>query len=155
MGEVRIASEGTLWAVQASGSGNTFVTASAPASALIAYVTDFTYNSAQTVVQIMERGVPSHNKITQKQGIPVTFNALWTGAFPTAGSGGGATVPMWHLEHRASAAEIGDGSTGAYNLFIGAALQSVQFTERAEGDQLALSFMALGCVLNTGSGYIK
>lgn len=155
MAEVRVQSEGTLWFVRASGSGNTFVTAASPVSGLFAYVDSFTYNSAQTRTTIMDRGIPSHHKITQKQPIAVTFNALWTGALPTAASGGGATVPMIHLEHRASAAEIGDGTTGAYNLFIGCALDSMQFSERAEGDQISFSVNALACVLNTGSGYVK
>lgn len=155
MPEVRVMVEGSLRVVQASGSGATWATASAPVSALLGYITDFTYTSAQTVTTISDRGRPTHHKLTEFAPIDISFSFLTTGAFPSAVSGSGATVPMWHLEHRASAAEIGNGTTGVYNEILGFALQSYQFTEGKEGNKIALKGRALGIVRDTGSGFLS
>lgn len=155
MAEVRVQLEGSFRVVQGSGSGATWATASAPPSGLLAYVQSFNFTSAQTVTTITERGIPSHHKITQKAPINLTVNALWTGGMPTALTASGATVPLYHGEFRASAAEIGNGNTGFYYQFFGLALQSVQLTEQSNGDTLALQYMALGMVGPTGSGYLS
>jgi len=153
MAEVRVMAEGTLRLVQASGSGASWATASAPASALMGFCKSFSYTSAQTVTTISERGIPNHNKITEKAPIDVTFQLLWTGVFPTAASGASATVPMWHLEHRASAAEIAAGSA-FYHQFYGGALQSIKFTEATDGNTIDLTYRCLGMNGGTASGYI-
>lgn len=153
--EVRVMSEGSLRFVRGSGSGNTFATASAPVSGLFAYVRSFSYTSAQNVQTVSDRGVPSHHKITQYTPVDVTFQCGWTGGYPSAITGGGATVPLFHLEHRASAAEIGAGTTGVYNLFIGAALISQRLNESENEDTIDLTYRCLACVLNTGSGYLS
>lgn len=155
MAEVRVASEGSLWYVQASGSGRTWATAATPVSGLFAYVSNFKYTSAWTDTVIMERGVPDHHKITQRAPIDVTFDILYTGNIATALTGSGASVPMWHLEHRASAPEIGNGTTGAYYQFIGVALGQHQFSENPEGNSISFTTKALAMIGPTGSGYIK
>lgn len=155
MAEVRVQLEGSMRLVQGSGSGATWGTATTPVSALIGYVQSFNFTSAQTVTTITERGIPSHHKITQKAPIQLTVNYLWTGGFPSALTGSGATVPLFHGEFRASAAEIGNGSTGAYYQFMGLALQSVQLTEQPAGDTIAAQYMALAMVGPTGSGYLS
>lgn len=155
MGEVRVKREGTLWFVQASGSGRTWATATSPTSGYLAYVQSMAYTSAQTITTIMERNNPDHHKVTQVAPIDVTFTLLYTGGIPTALSGSGASVPMFHLEYRASAPEIGNGTTGAYFQFIGVALQQHQFTEADDGDTVAFTTRALAMTGPTGSGYIK
>lgn len=153
--EVRVMMEGTLRFVRQSGSGRTWATASAPVSGLLAYVQSFSYTSAQTLTTIRERGVPDHHKITEKAPIDVTFQCLFTGQIPTAISGSGATVPMWALEFRASAAEIGNGTTGTYIQFHGAGLQDLKFGEAKEGDTLDFTLRALALNGPTGSGYLS
>jgi hypothetical protein len=144
--------EGVLRFVQASGSGRTWATASAPASGLVAYVQSFSHTSAVNFVQINERGIPDHHKFVSKSPIDVTFNCLWTGSFTGALTASGSTVPMFHLEHRASAGELG--TTGFYHQYHGAVLTNVAFNEAAEGDTIALTFRALAMNGPTASGYL-
>lgn len=152
MAEVRIQAEGTLWFVQASGSGRTWATASAPASGLLGYVQSFSFTSGQTVTTIMERGIPDHHKVTEKAAIDVSFDFLSTGARFGYLTASGSTVPMAHLELRHSAAEL---NSGYYYQFHGAALQSDKFDEQKEGNKISISFRALAMNGPTASGYIR
>lgn len=153
--EVHTLQEGTLWWVQASGQGASWATASSPASGLFGYVQSFNYTSAQQIVTIADRGIPTHHKLQAKQPIQISVEFLWTGRIPSALSGSGATMPMFHLEHRASAAEIGNGTTGDYHQFYGAALNSNKLTENEQGNRVTFDLVALGMLGPTGSGYIK
>lgn len=141
--------------MQASGSGRAWATAATPVSGLFGYVTNFKYTSAWTDTVIMERGIPDHHKITQKAPIDVSFNFLYTGGIPSAVTGSGASVPMWHLEYRASAPEVGNGTTGFYHQFMGVVLNGAAFSENPEGNGIDGTFKALAMVGPTGSGYIK
>lgn len=154
MPEVRVQAEGSLWFVQASGSGRTWATASAPASGLVAFVQSFSHTSAANFVQVADSGVPDHHKMVSKSPIDVTFNCLWTGAFTGALTASGSTVPMWHLEYRASAAELGSNS-GFYYQYHGVVRTNDAFNEAAEGSTIALTFRALAMNGPTASGYIK
>lgn len=153
MGETRTHAEGLLRFVQASGSGRTWATASAPASGLVAYVQSYSHTSAISYTQIMERGIPDHHKFASKAPVDVTFDCLWTGAFAAALTASGATVPMLHLEHRAAAAEIG-ATSAFYHQYHGAVLTNISFTEAAEGDRISLTFRALSMNGPTASGYL-
>ena len=155
MAEVRIQAEGSLRFVRASGSGRTWATGAAAPAGILAYVRSFDYTSAQTITTVMDRGLPDHHKATQFAPIDVTFRCAWTGAYPSAVSGSGATVPMLHLEHRASAAEIGNGTTGVFHQFIGGALVSNKFTEGADENTIDLTYRFLSMVGPTGSGYLS
>jgi hypothetical protein len=140
--------------VHASGVGTSWATASAPASGLFGFVQSFSFTSGQTVTPIYERGIPNHQKVTQKQPITLTVQYLWTGSAQTIASGSGATVPMHHLEYRASAAEMAGTPSGYYYQFHGAAIQSVQFNEAAEGNNIQVQYQCLGMNGPTGSGYL-
>lgn len=155
MSEVRVAAEGSLWWVQASGSGRAFATGATPASGLVGYVTDFSFSSARTVTTIMERGNPDHHKESERSRIEPTFSMLWTGnhARPTA-SGSGASMPMFHLEFKALRPEDFAGS-GFYYQFHGAALQSFDFKEAKEGDNISMKYAALAMTGPTASGYLS
>ena len=155
MAEVRVQAEGTVWWVQASGSGRTWATATGPASGLVGFVKSLSFTSAQTIVTMMERGQPDHHKITQKTPPEITMEFLWTGSFltPTA-TGSGASLPMFHLEFRASAVERGAG-TGEYFQFHGCALTDNRVTEQEDGNRVSLTFRALAMNGPTASGYIK
>jgi hypothetical protein len=153
MAETRNMTEGTLRFVQASGSGRTWATASAPVSGLVAYVQSYSHTSAVNFVQISERGIPDHHKMAGKSPIDITFNCLWTGAFTGMLTASGTTVPMMHIEHRASAAELGAGSA-FYHQYHGAVLTNIGFTEAAEGNTIALTFRALAMNGPTASGYL-
>lgn len=155
MSEVRVAAEGSLWWVQASGSGRAWATAATPASGLVGYVTDFSFSSARTVTTIMERGLPDHHKESERSRIEPTFSMLWTGnhARPTA-TGTGASMPMFHLEFKATRPEDFAGS-GFYYQFHGAALQSFDFKEAKEGDNISMKYAALAVTGPTASGYLS
>jgi hypothetical protein len=153
MPEVRTMQEGVLRFVQGSGSGRTWATASAPASGLVAYVQSFSHTSAVNFTQVMERGVPDHHKFASRSPIDVTFTCLWTGAFTGMLTASGTTVPMMHLEHRASAVEFGAGSA-FYHQYHGAVLTNVAFNEAEAGNTIALSFRALAMNGPTASGYL-
>jgi hypothetical protein len=154
MPEVRVMAEGTLRFVQASGSGSTWATASAPVSGLVAYVQSFSHTSAANIVQISERGIPDHHKFAGRSPIDVTFACLWTGAFTGMLTASGSTMPMMHLEHRASAAELGT-TSAFYHQYHGAVLTNIGYTEAAEGNSISLTFRALAMNGPTASGYIK
>lgn len=152
MSEVRIMSEGSVWWVQASGTGSAWATASAPASGLYGFVRSFTFTSGQTVQTVMDRGVPHHQKVVSKQPISVNLNFAWTGAHPTAASGAGASVPMFHLEYKADRPEAA--GTGIFYQFHGAAQQNLQFSEGEQEDTIQQTFVALGMNGPTASGYL-
>lgn len=152
MAEVRTLAEGTLRWILASGSGTTWATASAAASGTFGYVTEFSYTSGQRTVQISDRGVPTHNKVVGKDAIQVQTTFLWTGHIPSAISGSGASVPMFHIEHVANAPE--NGNTGRYHQFHGAVVGSQQLSEAEEGNTIQLQFMALAMNGPTASGYL-
>lgn len=159
-GEVRIMAEGTFRVVQASGSGRTWATAATPVSALLGFVQNgMSITSAQTVTQIMDRGVPDHNKITEKAGIKVSISQLithHTGLFPMIHvTSSGTTVPMMHGEWRVSAAEIGNGATGTYYQFHGIATESLKITEDSKGNKIDYSFVCLAMTGPTGSGFLS
>lgn len=154
--EVFVMSEGALRVVQASASaGNAsgarvWATASAPPSALLAYVRSFSFTSAQQVATISDRGKPTHHKVTQSDAIQLTVNCGYTGAYPESLTASGATTPMYHLEFRANE----NNGSGRYYQFHGAVRQQLQFTENAGEDTVQMTFVCLGMNGPTGSGYI-
>lgn len=152
MAEIRSMREGELRFVQATGSGRTWATAATPVSGIFAYVRSMSWTSGATVNVISERGIPDHNKLVSRQPIQITVNAGWTGGIPSAASGAGASVPMFHLEYRASAAETP--TTGQYVQFHGVPLVSTQWTEGDE-DTMAFTFQALAMNGPTASGYLS
>ncbi len=153
MAEARIMAEGTLRSVQASGSGRTWATAAAAPTSLLGYVQSFSYSSAQTISTIMERGVPDHHKVTNKERITVDIEYIWTGSALNFLTSSGTTVPLVHLEHRASAAELG-AATAFYHQFHGCALMNRTITEAAEGNRVREQYVALAMNGPTASGYL-
>lgn len=153
--EVRTFPEGTLRFVQQSGSGRTWATAATPVSGLIGYVrAGQSIASARTINTIMERGYPDHHKFGEATPPEWTFSFLQTGIIPTAVTGAGASVPMWLLEHRASAPENGT-QTGIFNQLMGGVIISQGWTENAEGNVFNMTIRGLAQNLATGSGYLS
>jgi hypothetical protein len=152
MAEARTVREGSLWWVRASGSGRDWATASAPTSGLFGYVQSMTITSAETYQLISERGTPNHWKKIGEDAVQFTVSFHWTGILPSAISGSGASVPLFHLEHKAVAPE--NGNTGVYHQLHGVVFPNRQFTEGAPN-----SYQFQGQALNvngpTGSGYIN
>jgi hypothetical protein len=156
--EARVRAEGELRWVQASGSGKSWATAASPASGLLAYVTDFTWNSAVTDIQIFDRGALSHHKQTTEQVLTVNFTVqvAATGNLPVVASGSGASKMMAHLEFRMKRPEVAGGASagsGAYYTFHGVPLSQLAFTE-GDPNTLAYTLFALGMVGPTASGYL-
>jgi hypothetical protein len=154
MTEARVLREGTLRWVQGSGSGNVWATASAPTSGLLAYVESMTYTSAETFVAITERGTPDHFKKTMAAVINGTVNMNWTGQFPNAVSGSGASVPFFHWEHRASAGELGPNSA-VYTQLLGVVIPSQAWNEAEAANMLNVTWNALAMNGPTASGYLS
>lgn len=153
MTEVRNQYEGTLRWVNASGSGSTWATASAPTSGLLGFVTNFTYTSAQTTEVISNRGIPSHIKQIDKQPITCSWDLLWgiTGDYPVWTSGSGASVPMIHLELRSTAPEA---TAGIWLQIHGVVADSVTFTETNPANTQTWTCKGLAMMV-TGSGYLS
>lgn len=160
-GEIRVLAEGTLRGVQASGSGRTWATATSPISALYPFVQDgFSFTSAQTTIQVMERGVPDHHKVVEKAAIDVTFSnfvSYQTGQqVPlTLATSSGTTVIMQHLEYKSLAAEIGNGTTAMYYQFNGVIPNSFKYTENKNGNKMDFTFKCLSMTGPTGSGFLS
>jgi len=154
MTEVRSQNEGTLYWVQASGSGNLWATASAPASGTLGYVTNLTHTSARDIQQIFDRGKPKHHKWVQDQAITVQFDLQYgiTADYPPVNiTASGSTTPMIHMELKMTAPENG---ASEYFQYHGVALNSLQFTEATPANTQVWQGMALAMNGSTASGYL-
>ena len=158
--EVFVRAEGSLSMVQASASGGgasgarAWATGSAPPSAInFAYVDSFTFTSAQQLATVRNRALPTHHKQTMLDPIQVTFQLKWTGAYTAVLSASGATMPLAHLEFKATEALVAAAS-GRYFQFHGVAFQQMQFTEADDGNTIQFTCVALGMSANP-SGYLS
>ena len=155
MAERRTLKEGTLYWVMASGSGRTWGTASAAVSGLFGLVASMNYTSAIDMTLVSERGTPDHWKAGQAQAIDLSISLGWTGYIPTAVSGSGASVPMWHLEYKAIEPERGPtANTGRWLQWHGVPVNSIKLSESMDGDTLDFTLKALSMNGPTASGYI-
>lgn len=137
-------SEGSLSWVSASGNSNAWLTAaSSPSGTAVAFVTDFNFTSAQTINTVMNRGTPNHHKTTSRQPLNVSLSYLYTGAV------GVPNYPV-HLELKST-----QGTTSAFHIFLNCIKTQKQFNEAAESDNFADTFVALGCIESTASGYLS
>jgi hypothetical protein len=154
--EVRNQHEGALRWVQASGVGAAWATASGAASGLLGFVTNFALTSGRTVQTIYDRGKPNHHKLVSEEAIDVSFDLQYgiTAQYPPVNvTGGGASMPMIHLELRMSAPEQGSGSA-QYIQVYGVALNNQAFAEATNANTLAFKGMGLGMNGPTASGYM-
>lgn len=154
--EVRIASEGQLRYVPASGTGKVFATASGATPVLLGYVTNVAYTSGQNVVTIMDRGNTDHHKVANKERIELSYTFLHavTANFPDSPpSGSGASVPMYHYEIKLSTPEA-PSVTAQWMLFMGGATQQVQYTEADDGNTRAYTVPCLAMSAMNPSGYL-
>jgi len=156
MTEVRTLREGTLRWVQASGSGTSWATASAPTSGLLGFVTNFTRTSAQTMEPINDRGTLSHWKKADDQPVAVSWDLLYgvTADYPVWASGSGASVPMIHLEFKATAPEGAAGAGTLWEQFHGVVADQIILTETTPADTYSYTCRALAMNGPTGSGFL-
>lgn len=153
--EVRVMAEGVLRWVQQSATGRTWATATSPPSGIFGYVQEgATFTSAKDMTLISDRGVPDHWKVSNFQAIKGSFSVLHTGVFPVQVTSSGTTVPMYALELRMSAGELGSNSA-VYFQFMGVPFDSFKWTENSKGNKWDVTFQALACTLWTGSGYLS
>ena len=153
--EIRNRQEGHLYWVQASGEGRTWATASGAATALVAYVRDLDWTSSQTVTAIMDRGVPDHHKVIDRQPVRLAFTLAEaiTGQFPLPVSGAGASVPLLHLEFKQSVPE-NPAVSGIYYQFFGVPVAQVRFVDGERENTRLYTLRALAMNGPTGRGYI-
>lgn len=156
--EVRVFAEGTLRWVVASASGGGWVTASAPASSNgpVGFVqAGMRVASASNRAAIKDRGIPSHHKNIGREFIEVQFTYMEaiTANNPAlnAVTAGGASLPLKHFEHKATAAE--DGSA-LYRLFTHGTMTEDTWTEGEEGNQHQQTWRFLAMTGPTASGYL-
>lgn len=154
MGETRNPREGTLRWVQGSGSGAAWATASAPTSGLIGYVTNMTRTIAQTMEPVMQRGTPTHWKKVDDQAVALSWDLLWgvTGDYPVFASGSGASVPLLHLEFKATAPEA---LAGIWEQYHGVVADSIALTETNPVNTQTWTCRALSACASTASGYLS
>lgn len=153
--EVRNLTEGSLYIVQASGLGTSWVTASAASALLIGYCQTTTYDSARTIVPIMDRGLPKHFKETERGPISVGlsfFEALTAQNPAFLGTGNQTTVKLWNVEIRSRAQEVGSGSA-LYQQIYGVAFTNVSWSTQNPANTVTLQGQALAMGPVTGSGY--
>src|SRR3990167_8809064 len=135
--EVRTFAEGTLRWVQASGTGG-WATASAPVSATVGFVqAGISFNSANNLVTIKDRGVPHHHKDIGNDPIEITFSYLQavTANLPNPAQASGVSVAAVHMELRHADQELGGVSpTAQYHQFHMGAIISRGWTEGEEGN---------------------
>lgn len=156
--EVRIFAEGTLRWAQASGNGTSgWVTASAAPTALIGYVQAGTnFNRQRTVVSVMERGMPNHQKNAAQASVPITFTFLQSVTAnypPTSTTAGGASLPLVHFELKHGVPELG-GNTAQYHQFVYCAFVGDNFTEAEQGNTYQQTWNALYVLGPASTGYL-
>jgi hypothetical protein len=156
--EVRVMAEGTLRWVAASASGGGWVTASAPVSSNgpVGFIqAGMSHTSATKRAPISDRGVPSHHKnIGREFGeLTITFLEAITANNPALfkTTAGGASLPLIHIEHKATATE--DGSA-IYRQYHHCTLLDDKWTEGEEGNQAAQTWRFLSMNGPTASGYL-
>ena len=155
MTEIRNLREGSLRWVYASGSGLVWTTASAAASGLLGYVTNFTCASARTYEAVGDRGIPTHWKHVDVQPVTLSWDLLWgiTANYPGNTSGSGASVPMIHVEFKATAPESGGGSV--WEQYHGVVIDSIAFTESNPANTQTWTCRALAMSGPTGTGFMS
>jgi len=155
--EVRIMAEGAMRWVVASGTGQTWGTASAPVTGLIGFVqAGGTFTQTRNVLTVKERGVPHHHKVLGRE--PIEFNMTFMQAVtanypPTASTSQGASVPQVNFELMHTVSELG-GPTAQYHQFVNATFVSQQFTEPEDGNRYQQTWRAINYVGPTASGYL-
>ena len=157
--EVRVHAEGALRWVQASGSGGGpggWATASAAATALVGFVqADFSFDSAQNLVTVKNRGVPDHVKVIGREHVTLNLTYLQaiTANMANPATASGVSVPAVHFELLYDVAELPD-PTAQYFQFNHATLESRGFAEGEEGNQWKETWRVLQMTGPTASGYI-
>jgi hypothetical protein len=120
----------------------------------MAYISNFSWTTAQNLAAVNDRGVPDHWKKLDTQPVQLSFtvNEALTAQMPNPSSGGGASVPLLHMEFKQSVPEDA-AMTGIYYQFMGVPFQSMQFNE---GDQNTRQYTTQALAMNgpTGSGRI-
>ena len=156
--EVRVFAEGSLRWVNASASGGGWVTAAAAVSSNgpIGYVqAGMSHTSATNRATVKDRGVPSHHKNIGREPVEVTFTFMEaiTANNPALQhvTAGGASLPLMHFEHKATATE----DAGAlYYEYLHGTMISDGWTEAEEGNAMQQTWRFLSMIGPTASGYL-
>ena len=153
--EVRTFAEGAVRWVQASGTGG-WATASAALTALVGFVqAGAAWNTAQTIVTVMERGSAHHHKVTEQPASTVTFSYLQavTGAISNPAVASGASTKQIHLELKGTDTEL-PSVTGQYFQFMNCVLESRGWSEDVGGNKFQETYRYLSMNGPTASGYL-
>lgn len=153
--EVRNFAEGSLRWVQASGTG-AWNTGAAAATQLVGFVqAGAAWNSAQTVVTVMERGSAHHHKVTEQPANTVTFTYLQavSAAIAVPAQSSGVSTKQVHLELKGTDTEAPT-VTGQYWQFMNCVLESRGWTEDPGGNKFQETWRYLSMNGPTASGYL-
>ena len=159
--EVRVAAEGELRFVQASGFSGAWATASGAAGKRLAFASELRANfQPPAMAWIRDRGVLSHAKRTNDGG-PYEFEArslvVNTGTLLTVveglGTASGASVKKVHIEYKSLTRE--DATISAvWSMGHHCVLMEHGFEEGEEGNVYRLRFECQSAVHPTASGYL-
>ncbi len=159
--EVRIAAEGQLRFVQASGYTGIMTTASGAVSKLVAYCSELRANfQPPAFTWIRDRGVLSHLKRTNDGG-PYEWEAralvVNTGTLLTVTTGiataSGASVAKVHVEYKSITNEDPTLTAVYYHLHH-AVLTDLSMEENEDGNVYRVKFQGWSAVVATASGYL-
>jgi hypothetical protein len=155
--EARIFAEGSLRWTVASGTGQSWVTASAPTTGLIGYVQVGTVmTQTDKRILVSERGIPDHWKNAGRDAVTLKIKFLQanTGQYPpTSVTAPGASLPMLHMELKHDMKELG-GPTAQFYQFINGVRMPNVWTEAENGNSLDQTWSFINVVGPTGSGYL-
>ena len=171
MPETKTLREGTLrWVAAGSGTGGAvttgWITASGAPNNLVGYVrAGMNFERGWNYVAVYDRGVPAHQKMTQRNVVEVDFTVLfattadWVGQNPFV-TASGFSVPMGHWEFKQHNPELAGvdvpfTGTGTYYQFHNAVVLSNRFTEAEDGNTLAWKIRAIAVNGPTASGYLS
>jgi hypothetical protein len=160
--EVRIAAEGELRFVQASGFSGTWTTAAAAATRLLAFAEELRMNLVPPAMAwVRDRGVLSHAKRTNDGGpyeFEVRCNVVNTATLLSVvdgiGTASGVSVKKVHIEYKSKTNE--DPTISAvWSMGHHCVLRDHGFEEGEDGNKYRLRFECQSAVHPTASGYLS
>lgn len=137
--------EGVISWVSASGNSPSFATAaSSPSGIAVGFVRSFNYASGATFNTVMNRGVPNHHKTVTND--PITLDMSY-------GYSGGNGIPSYPVHVQFFVNNAPNGS--AFWVFNSCVRPTHNFAENEQENTMSDSFIALGMIEATASGYLS
>ena len=142
--------DGHFGLVAASGISGGWVTAASPpysASPLL-YFEGLSVTSARQVTTVMDRGVPAHHKVTQRNPLQLSFSYLHTG-------GPGIPLMLLHSQFAADAEDLSYSTIAQrdFTYFTHCIVANQDLAEQPENNMVNVTMHAL-TMFHTGTAYL-